>query len=147
MTRVFSLASESLGYLLGYTLVHADEVAICSPWLSDVELRFPLNDVLPARRLTLSETIAAREGLDCHVYLREGESHNDYIRNRLDGHATVNEIPDLHAKAVVTDEFVYVGSANITHNGLLLNVELCELIENNYESVSEYLQREIGLRI
>ncbi|WP_240479559.1 phospholipase D-like domain-containing protein [Haloprofundus marisrubri] len=146
MTRAFSLASKSLGYFIGYTLLHADEIAICSPWLSNVELRFPVNDALTKRRMTLSEALALRTNLECRVYIRAGEKHNEYICNQLSGIAEITEVENLHAKAIVTDEFVYVGSANITRNGLQLNVELCELIENEYSDVTEYLDKELGLR-
>jgi len=54
-------------------------------------------------------------------------------------------IDDLHAKAVVGPELVYVGSANITHSGLTVNRELCEIIENEYGNVDGYLSRKLGL--
>lgn len=59
--------------------------------------------------------------------------------------SSMTTIDDLHAKAVVSPELVYVGSANITHSGLTVNRELCEIMENEYGSVSDYLDAELGI--
>ena len=146
MVRAFSLPSSGLSYFIGYSLVHAQRVAICSPWLSDVELRFPLTDKLSSRRLSLSAAI--RElNTDVDFYVRTGEQHNDYMRSLVSrmGNISMTTVDDLHAKAVVGPELVYVGSANITHSGLTVNRELCEIMENEYGSVSTYLDTELGL--
>lgn len=146
MVRAFSLPSSGLSYFIGYSLVHAQRVAICSPWLSDVELRFPLTDKLSNRRLSLSAAI--RElNTDVDFYVRTGEQHNDYMRSLVSrmGNTSMTTVDDLHAKAVVSPELVYVGSANITHSGLTVNRELCEIMENEYGSVSAYLDAELGL--
>ncbi|WP_224333531.1 phospholipase D-like domain-containing protein [Haloprofundus halobius] len=144
MVRAFSLPSSGLRYLLGYSLVHADRVAICSPWLSDVELRLPLGTDLQNRRMLLSEALRRFE-TELNVYVRQGESHNEFILSRMGQSATVTEVDDLHAKAIVTDGYVYIGSANITRGGLLTNRELCEIVENQYEDVATYLKSELGL--
>lgn len=146
MVRAFSLPSNGLSYFIGHSLVHAPRVAICSPWLSDVELRFPITDKLSSRRLSLSTAI--RElGTSVDFYVRTGEQHNDYMRSlvsRMES-TSMTTIDDLHAKAVVSPELVYVGSANITHSGLTVNRELCEIMENEYGSVSDYLDAELGI--
>lgn len=144
MVQAFSLPSSGLQYFIGYALVHADYVAICSPWLSDVELRLPLTAGIDDRRVSLSKALELFE-TDVDVYVRSGESHNEYALSRIEQRANVTEIGDLHAKAVVTDEYVYVGSANITQGGLMTNRELCEIIENGYGDVATYLQTELGL--
>ncbi|MFD1635076.1 phospholipase D-like domain-containing protein [Haloplanus ruber] len=82
---------------------------------------------------------------DIQLLVREGESHNDYISERLPEHVVIQEISDLHAKAVVCDAFVYMGSANITRGGLTLNHELCEILENEYGSAEEYVEKKLGL--
>ena len=146
MVRAFSLPSSGLRYLLGYSLVHADTVAICSPWLSDVELRLPLGAESTNRRMSLSEALS-RFDTDVEIYLRQGESHNEYVLSRLGQRTTVTEVPDLHAKAIVTDEYVYVGSANITRGGLLTNRELCEVVENQSSDVSTFLKTELDLQV
>ncbi|MEZ3142744.1 phospholipase D-like domain-containing protein [Halobaculum sp. MBLA0143] len=82
---------------------------------------------------------------EVQVYLREGESHNDYVRRRLPERVRVESVDDLHAKAIVTPEFRYVGSANITRGGLRDNRELCEVVENEYGSVEAFLDAELQL--
>ncbi|WP_049969014.1 phospholipase D-like domain-containing protein [Haloferax prahovense] len=94
--------------------------------------------------MTLSEALEQFE-TTIDIYVREGESHNSYALSRLEDLATIFEVDDLHAKAVVTDGYVYIGSANITRGGLLTNRELCEVIENQYDSVDAYLRSELDL--
>lgn len=147
MVRAFSLPSESLSYFIGFALLHSDEVAIVSPWLSDVELRLPVNDRFESRSVTLVEAVNELDDTTVHLIVREGESHNEYIRNRLPGEQQLYEVDDLHAKAVVTDTFVYVGSANITRGGLIVNRELCELLENEFETVGVYLAKKLELSV
>ena len=146
MVRAFSLPSSGLSYFIGHSLVHADHIAICSPWLSDVELRFPVSDKLPSRRLSLSKAIKELETA-VDFYVLAGEQHNDYMRSLVSrmGATSITLVDDLHAKAVVTPELVYVGSANITHSGLTVNRELCEIVENEYGDVSEYLDTELAI--
>lgn len=145
VTRAFSLPSSALRYLLGYSLVHADHVVVCSPWISNVEVRLPLGtEVDDSRRVRF---VRAIEALDAtvDVYVRaDEEAHNDYTLSRLDA-ATVTVVDDLHAKAVVTDEYVYVGSANITRGGLLTNKELCKVLENDYGDAKSYVEAELEL--
>lgn len=146
MVRAFSLPSSGLSYFIGYSLVHEQRVAICSPWLSDVELRFPVTDKLTSRRMSLSMAIRELD-IDVDFYVRTGEQHNDYMRSlvtRIEN-SSMTTIDDLHAKAVVSPELVYVGSANITHSGLTVNRELCEIMENEYNSISTYLDAELGI--
>lgn len=147
MTRAFSLPSESLSYFIGFTLLHCDPVVIVSPWLSDVSLRLPVNDRFDSRKVSLVESLETLSEKEVHLLVRTGESHNDYIKRRLPDHVHVQEIDGLHAKAVVSDSFVYLGSANITHGGLTLNRELCEVIENDYGSAAEYVSRTLDLTV
>jgi phosphatidylserine/phosphatidylglycerophosphate/cardiolipin synthase-like enzyme len=146
MGQTFSLPSSGLRYLLGYSLVHKEHVAICTPWLSDVELRLPLSSETDVddRRASLSAALK-RFDTQVDVYIREGESHNEYVLSRIEKRANITKDENLHAKAIVTDEYVYLGSANITRGGLLTNLELCQVIENDYDDVEDYLEDEIGL--
>lgn len=147
MVRAFSLPSESLSYFIGFALLHSDEVAIVSPWLSDVELRLPVNDRFERRTVNLVDALNELDETTVHLIVREGESHNEYIRNRLPEGEHLHEVADLHAKAVVTDTFVYVGSANITRGGLIVNRELCELLENEFGTVESYLETKLDLSV
>ncbi|QCJ48441.1 hypothetical protein FCF25_00265 [Haloprofundus sp. MHR1] len=96
--------------------------------------------------MPLSEAFRRFE-TELNVYVRQGESHNEFILSRMGQSATVTEVDDLHAKAIVTDGYVYIGSANITRGGLLMNRELCEIVENQYEDVATYLKSELGLAV
>ena len=147
MVRAFSLTSDSLSYFIGYTLVHADRTIIVSPWLSNVDLRFPVNSILEDRHMRLLEAVEQLPDKDVTFIVRKGERHNDFIRKRLPEGVSMREIENLHAKVVVCDEFVYLGSANITHGGLTLNREVCEIIENEYEDAAAYLEAELDITL
>lgn len=145
MVRAFSLTSDSLSYFIGYTLVHAQKTIIVSPWLSDVDLRFPVNEHLEDRQMNLLEAIDELPDTDVTFIVRTGERHNDYIRNRLPEGVSMYSVDDLHAKLVICDEYVYLGSANITHGGLTVNREVCEILENQYGDADAYLDAELGI--
>ena len=147
MVRAFSLPSESLSYFVGFTLLHSDHVIIVSPWLSDVPLRLPVNDRFDDREMRLLTMLEDLETPNVQLLVREGERHNDYIEQRLPNDIHFQRIEDLHAKAVICDDFVYLGSANITQGGLSLNREICEVLENEYGSAQEYLSRTLDLQI
>jgi hypothetical protein len=144
MGRAFSLPSNGLRYLIGHALVYSDHVAICSPWLSDVDVRLPLAPGVDDRRTKLA---AAIKELDTtvDVYVLPDQSSNDYALSRLSriDNVTVSTVSDLHAKAVVTDLYVYAGSANITRGGLITNKELCKVVENEYGDVRSYVEAEL----
>lgn len=147
MTRAFSLTSESLSYFIGFALLHSDPVVIISPWLSDVGLRLPVNQRFEDRKVKLLEALEELSEKSIHLIVREGEQHNDYIEQRLPSHVEFREVADLHAKAVVCDGFVYMGSANITKGGLTVNRELCTILENEHDSAVDYLSDELDLQV
>lgn len=145
MPRAFSSTSDGLGYLLGFALCRSSSVAILSPWLSDVRIPLPITDRECPRRGQLSEILDSFSDTDVRVFVKSDEEHNEYIRRRLPRHVNFETVDDLHAKAIVTPEFVYVGSANITMGGLQDNRELCEVIENEYGGVESFLSSELDL--
>ena len=145
MTRAFTLPSNELAYFIGYTLIHADRVILVSPWLSDVELRFPVNDQTSSRELLLSDAVIELDDTTITFLINGNEEHNDYIKNRVEQHADVIDVSDLHAKAVITDDWVYAGSANITRRGLLVNRELCKIVENSYGDAGTYVHEELNI--
>lgn len=147
MTRAFSLTSDALSYFVGFALLHSDQVVIVSPWLSDVTLNLPLNDRFEGRQVSLVEAITELSEKDIRLFVRSGESHNEYIRSRLPTTVEFREVDDLHAKAVVSSEFVYMGSANITRGGLTLHRELCEIVENDHDSAEAYVREHLGFDI
>jgi phosphatidylserine/phosphatidylglycerophosphate/cardiolipin synthase-like enzyme len=147
MARTFSLPSEALGFYLGYALLHNEEVAIVSPWVSDVQVSFPVNNHdLDDQRMYLSEAIEAFHGeTTIRMLLRSGQRHNNYIQSQLGDLAEIELVDDLHAKAIVTEDSVYVGSANVTLSGLSVNRELCHIVENEYDSIDRYIRAELEL--
>ncbi|WP_254863104.1 phospholipase D-like domain-containing protein [Halovivax gelatinilyticus] len=126
--------------------MYDDHIAICTPWLSDVDVRLPLAPGVDDRSTKLA---AAIRNLDTQVdvYVRPDESANEYALSRLAGleNVTVTTVPDIHAKAVITDAYVYVGSANITRGGLLTNLELCKVVENEFADVQSYIEAELDI--
>lgn len=147
MARAFSLTSESLSYFIGYTLLHARRVIIVSPWLSDVQIRFPVNNQLEKRQMNLLSAISKLEDTDVTFIVASEEEHNDFVRDKLPEGVTMIEIENLHAKVIVCDEFVYLGSANITQGGLKINREICEIIENEYQDAETYIAEELDITL
>lgn len=146
MTRTFSLNSDALSAYIGYALYESDRVALVSPWISDINVRLPVNNEFEDRQLLLSEAIRILEGeTEVLVLIRKGQEHNNYIQSQLSSTVEVHSVEDLHAKCVVSPEHVYTGSANITRGGLYVNREICQINENPYESVDEYLEEELDL--
>lgn len=146
MGRAFTLPSSALRYLIGHALAYGDHVVISSPWIGDVEVRLPLSPGVEARREKLAEAVRKLD-TTVDVYVLPEEASNDYAVSRLKrlDNVTVTEVPDIHAKAVVTDVYVYVGSANITRGGLLTNKELCTVMENEYGDVESYVSEELDV--
>jgi phosphatidylserine/phosphatidylglycerophosphate/cardiolipin synthase-like enzyme len=97
--------------------------------------------------MRLSEVLATLSDTEVSLVVRAGEGHNEYLKKRLPGWIQFVELEDLHAKAIVTPEFVYLGSANITRGGLEVNRELCEIIENEYDDVVPYLREELNFDV
>jgi hypothetical protein len=145
MARTFSLPSDALGYFIGYLLYHSDRVAFVSPWISDVEVTLPVMEGVDDRSLNLTKAITRLEDdTSVLVMIRSGEEeHNNYFTSRLPEDVEVRRVDDLHAKAVVGEEMAYGGSANITQNGFQVNQELCQIIENEYPSVDEYIESKV----
>jgi hypothetical protein len=147
MVRAFSLTSDSLSYFIGYTLIHSSRTVIVSPWLSDVDLRFPVNNHLESRHMTLLEAIPQLPDTEVTFVVREGEDHNDFVRDRLPTDVEMIAVDDLHAKVVVCGEYAYVGSANVTHGGLTVNREICKIVENEYGDAERYIGEEIDVDV
>ncbi|WP_249030140.1 phospholipase D-like domain-containing protein [Halorubrum ezzemoulense] len=115
--------------------------------MSDVDLRFPVNNQFEERTLSLLDTLDVLPDTEVTFVVQSGEEHNNFVRDRLPDDVSLLEVDDLHAKLVVCDEFVYLGSANITWGGLKLNREVCEVIENDYGNVEAYLDNELEIRV
>jgi len=95
--------------------------------------------------MNLLEALENLSDTEVMFVVRADEQHNNFVRDRLPDHVSLIEVDNLHAKLVVCDEFVYLGSANITRGGLELHREVCEVIENEYGNAETYLESELDL--
>jgi phosphatidylserine/phosphatidylglycerophosphate/cardiolipin synthase-like enzyme len=149
MVRTFSIHSEEIAKFLGTALLNADQMAVVSPWVSDITVRFPDSNRIPDQRLRFSEAVQALD-IDLEVFVDPDQDHHNRrkptsLLPRISGHVPVHEIDGLHAKAIVTDRVLYQGSANMTYNGLNVNIELCDIRENEHGDVDQFLENRLGI--
>jgi hypothetical protein len=149
MVRTFSIHSEEIAKFLGTAFLNADQMAVVSPWVSDITVRFPNSDRVPDRKLRFSEAV---QTLDVDVEVFVDPNQDDHNRKKpssllpqISGHVSIHEIDNLHAKAIVTEQVLYQGSANVTYNGLNVNIELCDIRENEHGDVDRFLERRLGI--
>jgi hypothetical protein len=69
------------------------------------------------------------------------EKYTQIFLNNLTENVNVQKVENLHAKLIVTDNFVYLGSANITKTGTSINKEICKLEKNTSESAERFLKK------
>ncbi|NUC74772.1 hypothetical protein HTZ84_21145 [Haloterrigena sp. SYSU A558-1] len=144
MARTFSIHSDLIASFLGTAFLNAERIAIVSPWVSDITVRFPETDQLSARQLQLSEAVRFFD-TDVWFIVDPAQADHNQLRPaallpRVSDVARIKEVENLHAKAIVTDQVLYQGSANITYRGLNINVELCDIRENECGSISAFLE-------
>jgi hypothetical protein len=150
MGQTFSIHSEELATFLGTAFLNANQMTILSPWISDITVQFPTTDRIQTREMVLSDAIQ-RFDVDVTVVVSpEAADHNWERRHallpKIEEHVEIRSFDNLHAKAVVTDSILYLGSANITYNGLNKNLELCELMENTYADVATFLAERLDIQ-
>ena len=138
MERAFSFPSSGIGYFIGHQIVNNQQIAILSPWISDIKIRYPHNDEGYDDEL-LSKAI--REGREVRI-LAADEEHNEYLFSRIPDDS-YEIIEDLHAKAVISEDLVLIGSANVTRGGLYENIEICKIMENLYDSIEIFIEEEL----
>lgn len=134
------------------------EVILVSPWVEDVTLWSPLFGQEGSRytcseiRLSALLMRLARD-YDIHITLivRERDTRLECVIGPLatakPNRLTVQEVPNLHAKAVVTETFVLETSANILETSLFRNVESCTLLVNPYRNPRQWLKAKLGLML
>lgn len=149
MVRTFSIHSEEIAKFLGTAFLNADQMAVVSPWVSDITVRFPNSDRVPDRKLLFSEAVQTLD-VDLEVFVDPHQNHHNRrkptsLLPQISGHVLIHEIDGLHAKAIVTDRVLYQGSANMTYNGLNINIELCDIRENELGDVDKFLERRLGI--
>jgi hypothetical protein len=114
-------------------LLEEKEAHVISPWISNVTLLPPPNPFTKFEQqislLNFAKKMRTATGVDTVFYVRDKKEFCDdeKFRNELEQNFDVKENRALHAKAIVTKRLMYVGSANITHLGLYVNIERCQL--------------------
>lgn len=146
MTKSFSLHSKSIPYFIGLSLSRWNRLIIVSPWISNISIEFPILKENVDNELPLIE--ALNEFNDCQRTIITGsDPFNDYVLDRVDDSVEILIIDDLHAKAVITDELLYNGSANITRGGVAGNVELATISENDYGDADTFVTEQLGISL
>lgn len=151
MVQTFSIPSEEIAQFLGTAFLNADRIAIVSPWVSDITVRFPDSDRISTQELLFSQAVQTLD-VDVEMFVDpEQDYHNRHkptsLLPRISGHASIHDIDGLHAKAIVTNQVLYQGSANMTYRGLNINVELCDIRENEYDDIDMFLKRRLGITL
>lgn len=144
--RSFSLRSESIPYFLGVSFLRANRIILVSPWVSDITVDIPITDKVKADSLRLTEAIHKFPENE-FTLVTSNDSFNDYLIERVKDDVEIRTVDNLHAKAIVTEDLVYVGSANITKSGVNTNVELAHVIENTYGDADTFVEEEIQIEI
>lgn len=139
-------ASDLLGAVLAAEVaVPSTTLWLISPWVSDISL---LDNTTGAftdlvrwgnRHIGLAEVLVTLAEAGTTVVIgTTPDRHNRFFLNRLnslayDLHVSGNVIVDvdkrneLHTKSVIGDDFVIIGSMNLTMNGVFLREEYVEL--------------------
>lgn len=151
MVQTFSIRSEQIARYLGTAFLNTARIVIISPWVSDITVRFPDTDQIDDRELLLSQAVKQLDVVVTLIVDPDNADHNwertQALLPRVSSYAAIENVENLHAKAIVTDRTLYQGSANLTYYGLNVNVELCDIRENEYEDIDSLLSDRLGLEI
>lgn len=139
-------AADLLGAILAAEVASPSTTLwMVSPWISDVPAldntsgAFPQLNRWGMRGIGLAEVLATVTAAGCTVVVgTTPDRHNRYFLERLrslteDLDTSANVVIDidarneLHTKSVIGDDFVIVGSMNLTMNGVFLREEYVEL--------------------
>lgn len=132
------------------------EVIMVSPWIGDVTLVPPMfkhsHETYERSTIQLGELLAfMAQDYHIQITLVLRELDNRFAHVVTNWHASprikIHIEPNLHAKAIVTNSFVLLGSANLLQTSLFRNVELCELKSNTYRSARRWLSAELGIQV
>lgn len=149
MVRTFSIHSEKIAKFLGAIFLNADQMVVVSPWVSDITVRFPETGRVSRRELLFSEAVSELD-VDVQMFVDPNQEHHNRnkpssLLPKISGSATIHEVDGLHAKAIITDYILYQGSANMTYNGLNINIELADIRENEYGDINQFLEHQLGI--
>lgn len=127
----FSFRGEHLSYLIPtiYLLTpEKEKVYIISPWINaSVPLIRPWER--PLRKVTLLELCLEERlrGIGTEIFISDMSNDDEYTQDSAAQFKResfrVKIIKGLHTKAVLGHNLIYLGSANITYNGIYKNRE------------------------
>lgn len=131
---------------------------IVSPWVQDLQLQPPIlgNEEKwnTQESMLLSGFLLyliAKRNLNLTMIVRENDSRvqnvTKQILRQFPQNLKVVESMHLHAKVIVTPNFVLQSSANLIPTSLHRNTEACSLFVNQYRSASRYVEFELKLRV
>jgi hypothetical protein len=149
-----SWSSKALPWLIPTLLLTSPpgrRAVLVSPWAEDVLLRVYRWEGVRAGRLEgevpLSRALrwlAEERGMRFLLILRERDARSEALARAAGEILTLREVPDLHAKAIITDRLVLRTSANLLARSLTQNVELLHLASNPRGDALAFLREELG---
>jgi hypothetical protein len=149
MESGFLFPSENLNYLIGFFLLYERNIIIVSPWITDFDIVFPINSAnLTEMPLSVAiNTFSNTRNISLILSTEEEKFTQRFLSKITNEKTKIRKVENLHAKLILTDNFVYLGSANITKAGTSINVEICKLERNPFKSAIKYLKENLKLEI
>jgi phosphatidylserine/phosphatidylglycerophosphate/cardiolipin synthase-like enzyme len=149
MARTFSILSSHLSRFIGTAFINADRIVVVSPWVSDVTITFPETEGHLDREMSFSDAVREFD-VEVTVIVDPEQRQHNQIRGRallpkIEELVTIKNVDDLHAKAIITNTVLYLGSANMTYSGLNVNIELCEIRENKHRDIDKFLADRLAI--
>lgn len=140
------LAMNLLAQENGMTLPGSREIAVISPWFSDVEIflrpgpwyqQITVGENQTSCGLQACLTAFCRKGWEVHVavlaygsnpcgIVKEADkfrAERRLLRQLLLAGANIHLVPDLHAKGIVTPLAIVTGSTNLTNSGMFAQAQ------------------------
>lgn len=146
MENSFYFESNALNYIIGHFLLFERNIIFVSPWISNIEIKLPHNNRIDKKTMRLDDLIKLlKENISSIIVSKD--KFNDFFLKRIPSDLDIKKIEDLHAKAIISDDIIYMGSANITRGGTKKNKELCQLQRNPYSDSKIFLERRMGIKI
>lgn len=149
MARTFSIPSSTLSRFIGTAFINADRIVVVSPWVSDITITFPETEGDLDKEMSFSDAVREFDVEVTVIVDPEQRQHNRIRRQallpKIEESVTIRNVDNLHAKAIITNTVLYLGSANMTYRGLNVNIELCEIRENSYRDTDKFLEEQLGI--
>ena len=124
------------------------QIALVSPWIRDVPLDLPLPLRNRSSHLsTLLRHAQEHSGLRVLLVCREKDQYVQGILRRLAASPQVDLIlrPTLHAKAIITPQFILSGSGNLLWTSLYRNEETLRLDHNEWPDIRQAMRQSLGV--